>query len=679
MRSIRLPNPVKSVGMKLFIIFFVSILVFVVAVGTISYNYSKGIVKDKVSDATLQTMIQAGEKMDFYYGTFENLSSQILFDKDVMGYLRQMAALAPDSYEYMELSWKVRDKFNTYTYSNTDVSALHLFRTNGEYINLSASGSAKTEKFGDQEWFKQVTAAGEKVTWLPSQPKGYSGKMMSPGFALARPLTDVTSSKVVAVLLVEIPTDALGKQLGKIDMGSGGSVRIVGGSGRVVYSADAAQIGQPSDVQLGEGDSAKGSGSVQQDGYQLSYYKSPVTGWINLGVMPVAELAKDSKVIFQITILMSILAAVAASLVGYMIVRNIARPLVRLRNLMQQGAQGDLRVRSRLKSRDEIGQLGESFDTMMLQITELVQQTRQSANQVLETASELSQASRTTAVSAKEIAVATEEISQGAGGLANEAERGNDLTLTNADRLRNVIDANREMGEVASGIRESSEHGTEYISELISKTGDTERMMRSMEEKVGKLKDSTDSIRRIVDLLGNVTKQTNILSLNATIEAARSGAAGKGFMVVADEIRSLADQSKESIGVVGDITEGIQKEIDETVGVLSAAYPIFQQQIDSMKEAAAIFRQVQGHVGEFIEKLGRVSDSMRELDETQGILSDSMSNVSAVAQQSLATSEQVASLSQEQLNISERLVQHVEKLERLSDSLQGSLTRFQIE
>ncbi|MBB6693880.1 methyl-accepting chemotaxis protein [Cohnella xylanilytica] len=678
MRSIRLPNPVKSVGMKLFIVFFVSILVFVVAVGTISYNYSKGIVKNKVSDATLQTMIQAGEKMDFYYGTFENLSSQIMFDKDIMANLRKMAALAPDSYEYMEQSWKVRDKFTTYTYSNTDVSALHLFRTNGEYINLSAS-SAKTEKFGDQEWFKRVLAAGNKSTWLPSQPKGYSGKMLSPGFALARPLTDVTSNKVVAILLIEIPIDALSKQLGKIDMGSGGSVRILSGSGQVVYSADAAQIGQPSDVQLGEGDTAKESGSVQQGGYQLSYYKSPVTGWVNLGIMPVAELAKDSKVIFQITILMSILAAVAASLVGYMIVRNIARPLVKLRNLMQQGAQGDLRVRSRLKSRDEIGQLGESFDTMMLQITELVQQTRQSANQVLETASELSQASRTTAVSAKEIAVATEEISQGAGGLANEAERGNDLTLTNADRLRNVIEANREMGEVASGIRESSEHGTEYISELISKTGDTERMIRSMEEKVGKLKDSTDSIRRIVDLLGNVTKQTNILSLNAAIEAARSGAAGKGFMVVADEIRSLADQSKESIGVVGDITEGIQKEIDETVGVLSAAYPIFQQQIDSMKEAATIFRQVQGHVGEFIEKLGRVSDSMRELDETQGILSDSMSNVSAVAQQSLATSEQVASLSQEQLNISERLVQHVEKLERLSDSLQGSLTRFQID
>ena len=82
-----------------------------------------------------------------------------------------------------------------------------------------------------------------------------------------------------------------------------------------------------------------------------------------------------------------------------------------------------------------------------------------------------------------------------------------------------------------------------------------------------------------------MTKQTNILSLNATIEAARAGTAGKGFMVVADEIRKLADQSRQSIDVVGQITETIQREIDETVNVLSDAYPIFQEQISIGKRS----------------------------------------------------------------------------------------------
>src|SRR3981081_2815600 len=110
-------------------------------------------------------------------------------------------------------------------------------------------------------------------------------------------------------------------------------------------------------------------------------------------------------------------------------------------------------------------------------------------------------------------------------------------------------------------------------------------MIRSMVDKVDNLKDSTRSIRKILDVLNNMTKQTNILSLNGTIDAARAGASGKGFMVVADEIRKLADQSRQSIDVVGQITETITKEIDETVKVLSNATPIFQEQIESVKEA----------------------------------------------------------------------------------------------
>jgi methyl-accepting chemotaxis protein len=179
--------------------------------------------------------------------------------------------------------------------------------------------------------------------------------------------------------------------------------------------------------------------------------------------------------------------------------------------------------------------------------------------------------------------------------------------------------------------------------------------------------------------LNNMTKQTNILSLNATIEAARAGAAGKGFMVVADEIRKLADQSKQSIDVVGQITETIQKEIDETVKVLSNATPIFQQQIQSVKEADMIFKQVTDHMGGFISQLSAVSDSISTLEQSQVVLSDAMTNVSAVAEQSLATSEEVASLSSEQLNISDGLVKLSDKLDQLSKSLTETLSQFEVE
>jgi methyl-accepting chemotaxis protein len=179
-------------------------------------------------------------------------------------------------------------------------------------------------------------------------------------------------------------------------------------------------------------------------------------------------------------------------------------------------------------------------------------------------------------------------------------------------------------------------------------------------------------------VLQNITKQTNILSLNATIEAARAGAAGKGFMVIADEIRQLADQSRQSIEMVGQITERIMSEMNETVTALSEAYPLFQHQMTAVKETNDIFVSVQGQMGEYIQRLDSVTLSIEGLNQSQSILSEAMSNVSAVAEESSATSEEVASLSNEQQSIGNQLVQLSGKLENVSTELKAALSRFTV-
>jgi len=346
---------------------------------------------------------------------------------------------------------------------------------------------------------------------------------------------------------------------------------------------------------------------------------------------------------------------------------------------MQKGAKGNLTVRSSLRHRkDEIGDLSDNFNEMMQQISHLASQTTYSAAEVLKTASELTNASQKTAVAAKEIAIATDEIANGASSLAIEAEKGTDLTSSINEQMMQVNEYNIHMTQSAVEVEHASLQGTAHMGVLIEKTGTTEQMTREMVNKVTALKESTLSIVKILDVLNNVTKQTNILSLNATIEAARAGAAGRGFMVVADEIRQLADQSKQSIEVVGQITAKISSEIEDTVNVMLEAYPIFQEQIESVKEANQLFITVQAQMDQFKHNLLQVTDSIEVLNQSQTTLNDSMNNVSAVAQQSSATSEEVASLSTEQLSISQNLVNLSTTLESVSNTLKDSLSKFKI-
>jgi len=677
-KNLHVQNPIKSVGMKLFIIFFVSILFFVLTVGMISYNLSKNVIKNEVSQSSGQTITQAGQKLDFLFGTYTDLSLQMVLDKDLQQWLADLNNTPENTYEYISIVRQINDKLTRTLFAIKEVKGVHLYKMDGNAILVTGNGSKPQGSIINEDWFQKILGASGLPAWLPAKPKGYSNQNST--FAIGRVIKDASSGNDEGVLVIEISSESLMDELKKIDIGDDSDLSLITADNRTVAASKLEDVDQSAHVMLSQEEMDMDSGSFINSLDQLVvHYKSEVSGWYLVGAIPVSTLVKEAASIFKLTLIVALIATIAAIVIGWLVARMIGRPLVNLRNLMSQGAQGKLTVRANYKSRDEIGQLGNSFDTMMANITALVQQTSESAKLVLNTAEELTHSSKMTATAAREIAIATDEISHGASGLATESERGNELTQHIGYQMKNVITANLDMGNSAADVQSSSERGTSYMTELSGKTNVTEEMIRSMVEKVDKLKDSTRSIRKILEVLNNMTKQTNILSLNATIEAARAGAAGKGFMVVADEIRKLADQSRQSIDIVGQITESIQVEIDETVKVLSNATPIFQEQILSVKEANTIFHQVTSHMTGFIQQLSAVSDSISTLEQSQMVLSDAMTNVSAVAEESLATSEEVASLSSEQLGISDALVKLSDKLSQLSNSLKESLSKFEVE
>jgi methyl-accepting chemotaxis protein len=487
------------------------------------------------------------------------------------------------------------------------------------------------------------------------------------------------------VLVIELKLEVLEEQLKSLNLGEGAVIQLIAPDKKVVASTIADRTGKETELAF-YGDLTEKTGSTNAeyavDGKSTDmlvvYSTMETSDWKLIGMVPTSMLVKDAKGILTLTLWMALVDAAIAVLIGVWMVRMIARPLGRLKDLMQEGAKGNLKVRTPFTSKDEIGQLSAAFNLMMEQITKLVEQTNRSAQEVLDTASELSNASKKTAISASEIAVATEEIAGGASSLATEAERGNELTDNISRQMQSVVAANEEMGQSARHVEQSSETGTQHLNQLMTKTQKTEEMIGALVNKVDSLKESTSSVLKVLDVLQNITKQTNILSLNATIEAARAGAAGRGFMVVAGEVRQLAEQSRQSIDMVGEITDKIMHEMNETVAALSNVNPLFREQMDAVKDTNVIFASVQEQMGAFVEKLGMVTDSIGDLSKSQGTLSEAMSNVSAVAEESSATSEEVASLSSEQQNISNQLVNLSDKLENVSTELKNTLSRFTV-
>jgi methyl-accepting chemotaxis protein len=665
-----------SVGVKLFIIIFCCVLIPVAATGLISNVISNRIITDFASQSAKQTIVQTSEKIDATISAYEQLVNQVITNLSLHTDLFNATNSLTSTFEQITAQNSIYERLSQLSYSDSNVVALSIIGTDPAAGAYSSSRTL-TQIDREADWFKLINNPEQKFVWLHTVMEGYTGSAANrASFAVGRMFKSNMGQSYV--VLVEIDQALLRRLIDGIQLSDHSEIYIVNGDNELLHASDLSQIRTGAALPLPTEGQSTETGQDGNEHIVVSHY-SEKAGWYVVGSAPISELTAQTVVIREATLITILVGGLLAIAISIVVARQMGGPLRNLQRLMLEGAKGNLNVRTRFKERrDEIGQVGRSFNEMMEQIQGLVKQTSKSAADVLVTAQELTESAKETAQSAREISEATEQIASGASTLASEAERGNELVVDLSKQLQHVVSANRSMGEVASDVHKASERGTEYMSQLTDKTKATEEMTRRMVEKVDQLKESTSSIRNLLDMLTQITQQTNILALNASIEASRSGAAGRGFMVIAGEIRKLADESRKSIDVVADMIEHIQNGIGETVNVMSEAYPLFQEQITSVMDADKLFNDVRDRMIGLVQQADQVTEAIEQLEKAQHVLSDTMSSVSAVSEESSAISEEVASSSASQLETSDALVKLAGKLESLSGELTESLKKFRL-
>ncbi|WP_310832390.1 methyl-accepting chemotaxis protein [Paenibacillus pedocola] len=674
----------QSVGVKLFIILFSTILLLSSVLGLTSYYAAKGIITDEVAAASSQAIVQAADKLDFLFDEYEALSRQFAVDAVLKADLEAVNNPATGTVAKVGAEDRIRRKLDGVKGSDERLMAIRLVsRSLVDVESYKSSGiSAIRSDEGVVARLKELDDAKGNPVWFPVRAKGFFDSYSESSMTMGRLLRNIQNPDAEYYMLIEIKGSALTDVLSNLHIGEKGEIRILDPAGNIVYGTDNELLGKSSYIKVGAGQAAGEEHSFtagnEQGASQLVVYQPLATAdWTILGYAPVSDFTKSADRLLYITLSVVLAAALIALLIGYILVRLIGRPLGKLASLMEEGERGNLQVRTNFKGQDEIGRVGHSFNRMMEQISLLAGQSGLSATEVLATSEQLVKASGATSTHAREVAAATGEIADGAASLAAEAESSNRNVELMGGKMNEVAKINSIMDNSAERVIAVSDQGTELMKKLVTQSESTMRMMELIQENSAMLQESTHLIRSILSPMIAVNKQTNILALNASIEAVRAGAAGRGFIVIADEIRGLANQSNESIQSVSRITEEISRHIDNTVKVVSEAGPLFREQITSVRESSVIFESVRGEMEEFLGLISQSSVSVSELNEFQRQLGESMASVISVVQQTSASTQEVASMSSQQFIVSEELVALSAKLEELSENLQQSLVSFQ--
>lgn len=644
-------------------------------VGLSSYFISNAIIESKVTAASEQTVVQTGDKLDLIFQQYRDRVTTLLMNKDftdgLTEYGRQSEQDEGDSYQ-------LKNRINEFL-ANTALMDNHLdlylldMENNTIFSSLEFLPEEDQATIRESQWYNDLKGNGtDGLIWIGGGEKlGNTGNSVIPVIWFGQSL-QVDGSPYF--LLLELDNEIIKAALQDVRLGEEAYLKLVDGNNQVVFSFADEEINETNSYAIYTGTEQT---IFKDDGNYIFQYQSELTDWYLTGSVSAKEMTKDTDWIFYLTLVVIVLSILFSLFMGRRMVKLIGIPLKSISKLMERAREGDLTIQSEFSERqDEIGTLAASFNDMLVNICGMMKRTREASTKVLEAAAGLTVVAQNQSNAAKEIALASEEIANGATNLTNMAENGNELTGKINKEVDQVYYNNREMEDFSLQVLESSRTGMQKMSELVEQTSKGEKMTLVLHEKSAALRNSTNQISDVMDILLKLSEQTNLLSLNATIEAARAGEAGKGFGVVADEIRNLSDQSKESITTVDSIITDILNHVDETISLLEEANPLFKEQVMKAEETDELLQQVGQRMNEFTDKIKLVSESIEHVRSSHHELYETISQVSATAEESSAISEEVTASTEEQSVISEKLVATSMELKQLSEQLQEDLNKF---
>lgn len=534
--------------------------------------------------------------------------------------------------------------------SNDSYLALGLGDINGGFLEFPPIEYPAGFDPRKRPWFQSAAASA-----VGSAHSVYLTAAGVPVCAFSHKVTAATG-EIIGVSYIEVSLAALSKSVSSMKVGQTGRLTLIDPGGVIVASRNANVLfSKVADKKMPGLDKVysmpEGTHLIDvNDGTLLINILDDERGWKYVYAIDADEVFAGTYTMLKISVIFSTFMTVAVFIFGIFILRSINRPLALLSNTSEIIANGDLStalprknifsgelltlyegfakmlahigetIRSAQENEQNARELSANAQSAMMKAEAASKETQEKTATMLQVADRLEHAGNVISSASTKLAAQIDQSDRGAGEsvhrLSEAATAMNEMNATVQDVARNAAAASSASAET----REKAYHGASVVEQSLQSIEGVRHISSRLKDDMGQLNEHAQNITRIMGVISDIADQTNLLALNAAIEAARAGEAGRGFAVVADEVRKLAEKTMVSTADVSNAIAAIQESTEKSMASMENA----MEQVTQATELAGLSGQ-----------------ALQEIVATVDVTADQVRAIAAASEEQSAASEEI--------------------------------------
>ncbi|WP_182812395.1 methyl-accepting chemotaxis protein [Bacillus sp. ME78] len=395
------------------------------------------------------------------------------------------------------------------------------------------------------------------------------------------------------------------------------------------------------------------------------------------------QVFKDSQKMIDRSVITFIILVVVTTIVicivSYIISKLIVAPLQTVSRMMERAKEGDLTVHGDYTAKDELGVLVSNFNEMIAGLRTNMQEVENNIQLLFQYADGVASASEVSSSAAKKITMDIEEVANGAESQMQAMEQTAGAMEELTQGMQSIVNTSSSVNELSAQSALDAESGNKLMKQMIQQMDTIQNSVHSGVKQVETMKEQSEEIVKIIDVMQGITSQINLLALNAAIEAARAGESGRGFAIVADEVRKLAEQSSDSAKQIENLITQVMGTTNHTVHMMGKVDNEVQAGTQVVMHTEKVFGTITEKVQQVSEQIQTVSMSTDEIAASSEEISASVEDMAQISQRSSDRTDRVKESIQQQEKSVQEISVSIEHMHNAAGKLKQIVAQFTLQ